>query len=358
MKTNGYPEIEEVIDPEQLALLSEPLGTLASHRPVDVVVTSATFLHQGVHRLELDGASCRSVVVKRLRAKRAQLERRVTGRWLPAAGMDGFGPPRRATIGEADGRHVWHVYDDLGAQGLDRPEVDRASLEAAMDRLATLHASFAGHAVLPEPRFAAGDLGAYFYTNSVRDAARCAALLCPPAVDMSAEDEAVRDAVRAHLSQLLDDEPRRVRLLQEQAGPETLLHGDLTRANVFVLSGGEQPRVRLIDWDHVGVGPAGFDISTHVARYPAAQRAIVLERYAGAMADRGYPFHDDLDWELLVSTFEAGRLANQVIWVVLGILEGNGWTFRELAAWRDALGAVLGVPHQPVADPRVDMEPA
>lgn len=332
----------EVLGPEELALLSGPLSTLAGHRPADVKVLSATLLREGVHRLELEGATCRSVVVKRLRAKRAQLERRVTGRWLPTVGMDDVGPPRRATVGEPDGRHVWHVYDDLGRQGLDRPDVGPDCLEAAMDRLADLHASFAGHAMLPEPRFAAGDLGTYFYTNSVRDAARCVALLRPPTVSMSAQDESVRDAVEAHLSQLLDDEPRRVHLLREQAGPETLVHGDLTRANVFVLPGPEGPRVRLIDWDHVGVGPAGFDISTHVAYYAADQRRLVLERYTAAMANRGFPFPDDLDWDLLVATFEAGRLANQVIWVALGIQEGNGWTFRELAAWRDALAAVVG----------------
>ena len=91
----------------------------------------------------------------------------------------------------------------------------------------------------------------------------------------------------------------------------------------------------------MGVGPAGFDISTHVAYYPPAQRRFVLERYTQAMADRGFPFADDLDWDLLVATFEAGRLANQIIWVARGILEGNGWTFRELAAWRDALAAVV-----------------
>ena len=341
MSTDVEPNGVEVLRADQLALLSGPLGTLAADGVSDVVVTSATCLREGVHRLRLVGATRSSVVVKRLRAKRAQLERRVTGRWLPAVGMGALGPPRLATIGEADGRHVWHVYDDLGLRGLDRDDVDSSCLEAAMDALAELHASFAGHGMLPEPRFAAGDLGAYFYANSVRDAARGVDLLRRSAVQVSAEDASVRDAVQAHLSDLLRDEPRRLRLLQEQSGPETLVHGDLTRANVFVLPGPERLHVRLIDWDHVGVGPAGFDISTHVAYYPPAQRRFVLERYTQAMADRGFPFADDLDWDLLVATFEAGRLANQIIWVARGILEGNGWTFRELAAWRDALAAVV-----------------
>jgi thiamine kinase-like enzyme len=203
--------------------------------------------------------------------------------------------------------------------------------------------------MLAEPRFAAGDLGAYFYVHSVRDAVRCLEGLRPPSVRMAAEGQAVRDALLAHLSQLLDDEPRRVHLLQEQSGPETLLHGDLTRANVFVLPESHQPRVRLIDWDHVGVGPAGFDISTHVAHYPSARRQRVLERYALAMAERGHPFPDDVDWGLMVDTFEAGRLANQVIWIALGIVEGNEWGFRDLATWADALAAAVTGEHDGVA---------
>ena len=324
--------------PEQLALLSGPLGTLASRQPSEVRVVSATFLRRGVHRLQLEGATCASVVVKRLPAKASQLERSVTDRWLPSVEMNGFGPPRRAAAGEGDGRYVWHVYDDLGPHGLDQGDVDPGRLGAAMNRLADLHASFARHPMLVEARFAAGDLGTHFYRNSVRDAARCVALLRPPAVQPSAEQCRVRDEVAELLSHLTEDEPDRVRLLTELAGPTTLVHGDLTRANVFVLP--EPGGCRLIDWDHAGVGPCGFDISTHVAYYAPAQRRLVLNLYTQAMADRGFPFADDLDWDLLVRTFEAGRLANQIIWIALGILEGNAWGFRELADWRDALEAV------------------
>lgn len=341
MTTDMEQRAPAVLTSEQLALLAEPLRTVAAPRTSGVRVMAATLLRTGVYQLRLEGADTASVVVKRLGATRAEVEWRLTERWLPAVGMDGLGPPRRATVGEADGRHVWHVYDDLGACGLDRDDVDPSRLEAAMEALADLHAAFAGHAMLPEPRFASGDLGAHFYAHSVRDAARCLDALRPPAVELSAQDASVRDAVRAQLSCLLRDEPSRIRLLQEQAGPETLVHGDLTRANVFVLPGSTRPQVRLIDWDHMGVGPATFDISTHVAHYPPDQRRLVLDRYTTAMADRGFPFADDLDWELLVRTFEAGRLANQIIWIALAILEGSPWGFRRLADWRDALAAVV-----------------
>lgn len=239
------------------------------------------------------------------------------------------------------GRHVWHVYEDLGRHGLDREDVDVGCPEWAMDRLAELHASFVGHPILAEARFAAGDFGAYFYVNSIRDAARCVALLRPPAVRLSADEQGVVEKVQNLLSGLIRDEARRVRLVQEKAGPETLLHGDLTRANVFVLPESDGCRFRLIDWDHVGVGPAAFDLSTHVAYYPPAQRRRLLDRYTHAMADRGLPFPDDIDWDLLVATFEAGRLANQIIWIALSVLEGSGWGLRQLADWSDALAAVV-----------------
>ena len=325
--------------PEEFMPLSGALEAMSVDHPSEVRVLSATLLGEGVHRLVLHGATCASLVVKRLRAERAQLEHRVTDRWLPAVGLHGLGPPRRATIGEAEGEFVWHVYDDIGPWGLDRQDVDLTSVALAMDRLADLHALFAGHPLLAETRFAAGDLGTYFYVNSVRDAARCVGLLRPTQVRMSAQDERVRNDVLALLSELIDDE-RRVHLLLAQAGPETLVHGDLTRANVFVLPG--EPQVCLIDWDHVGVAPAAFDISTHLAHYPLDQRGLVLERYLGAMEERGLPYPHDVDWDLLVGTFEAGRLANQLIWMALGIIEGNGWTFRELAAWSGDLAAAVG----------------
>ncbi len=112
----------------------------------------------------------------------------------------------------------------------------------------------------------------------------------PPHLRPSDEESAVRDAVLARLQVLLDDEPARVELIEQLAGPETLVHGDLTRENVFVLDDGSRQAVRLIDWDHVGVAPAGFDLSTHLAYYPPALRKVVLDAYTAAMADRGFPF--------------------------------------------------------------------
>ena len=323
----------------QLELLTGPLQRLSGNGRVGVA--DVTTIRRDVHRLTLDGASRASVVVKRMSGPHAQLERLVTGRWLPAVGLDGLGPPRLVAVGDPDGRHAWHVYDDLGPQGLDRRDVDLASLEAAMEKLAELHVAFSTNPVLPEPRFAAGDMGVWFYVKSVRDALHAVDLLRPPAVELSAEHEGIRDRVLDLLTQLVDDEPERVRMLEQRAGPETLVHGDLTRANVFVLAEQGRHRVCLIDWDHCGVAPAAFDISTQLAYHPEPVRRLVLDAYTAAMAERGCPFPDDLDWRRLVSTFEAGRLANQVIWVATGIREGNGWTCEDLAIWRDELAAAV-----------------
>jgi hypothetical protein len=322
------------------ALLAGVLACVADDQKHQVRVVGTTELCRGVYRLEVAGAVRPSIVVKRLAGRQAQLEQRLTDRWLPDAGLDGLGPPRLAAVPDADGHHVWHVYDDLAGWGLDRPDPEAATLVRAMTRLADLHATFATHALLPEARFTSGDLGAHFFSKSVRDAVRSIELLRPPAMHLSPDQERVRDGVLERLSLLLDDEPARVRMLEQDAGPETLLHGDLTRENLFVLPGPGPQQVRLIDWDHVGVGPAGFDVSTHLRYYAAEQRQLVLDSYTRAMAERGFPLHD-LDWELLVATFEAGRLANQVIWVALGILEGNGWNFEHLAQWELALADVV-----------------
>ena len=333
--------LPRTLEAADLDLLAEPLSRLTNGHRRPVEVATATVLREGVHRVELNHSDRASVIVKRLRSKRAQLERRLTDRWLPGAGLDGFGPPRLSTVAEPDGAFVWHVYDDLGAHGLDRPHVDAEVIAQAMGRLADLHARFAGHLLLPEVRFAAGDLGVYFYTRSVRDAAATVDRMRPPRLHPSPEEAAVRDGVLDRLHVLLDDEPARVRMLEEQAGPETVVHGDLTRENVFVLEDGGRHRVRLIDWDHVGVAPAAFDLSTHAAYYPPAERRLVIDCYRAAMAERGYPFPEDLDWDHLVGTFEAGRLANQLIWLSIGILEGNGQTFDRLRDWGRALAAAV-----------------
>jgi hypothetical protein len=77
------------------------------------------------------------------------------------------------------------------------------------------------------------------------------------------------------------------------AGPQTLVHGDLRRANIAFLESG---RVSLIDWEFAARGPAAADIAWHSMlhfwAYPVDQRAPevreaeLLEFYLDALARR------------------------------------------------------------------------
>ena len=77
------------------------------------------------------------------------------------------------------------------------------------------------------------------------------------------------------------------------AGPQTLVHGDLRRANIAFLEDG---RVSLIDWEFAARGPAATDIAWHSmlhfwaypvdARAPEEREAELLGFYLDALARR------------------------------------------------------------------------
>lgn len=70
--------------------------------------------------------------------------------------------------------------------------------------------------------------------------------------------------------------------------PGTLVHGDLTPRNAGLDPYGA---LALIDWEHVGVGPVGFDLGTFVSLYRAfggngeLDEPALLETYAQAVSD-------------------------------------------------------------------------
>ncbi|MDR7383912.1 phosphotransferase family protein [Promicromonospora iranensis] len=70
--------------------------------------------------------------------------------------------------------------------------------------------------------------------------------------------------------------------------PTTLVHGDLTPRNAGVDRRGA---LALIDWEHVGVGPVGFDLGTFVSLYRAfgghgeLDEPAVLEAYGRAVSE-------------------------------------------------------------------------
>lgn len=69
--------------------------------------------------------------------------------------------------------------------------------------------------------------------------------------------------------------------------PATLVHGDLTPRNAGLDPYGA---LALIDWEHVGVGPVGFDLGTFVSLYRGfgghgeLDEPALLEAYAGAVS--------------------------------------------------------------------------
>src|SRR3989454_10556112 len=133
-----------------------------------------------------------------------------------------------------------------------------------------------GHALLPECRHFCGDLGAPFFAANVRDAIGVLEGLVPPRVKPTPEQRALRSRLLVRLYRLRDELPGRVQRLVTLGGPETLLHGDLWTTNTFVATTGDGLVARLIDWDHAAVGPASYDLSTFLYRFPRRERPWIL----------------------------------------------------------------------------------
>jgi hypothetical protein len=297
-----------------------------------------------VYRLSFSvGGRPRSVVVKRLKPAIAQRNELVVNRWLPAIGLDGAGPPLLGKAASRDGSRVWHVYEDLGQGELDPNEADLVRAQAAVDLVARIHTKFAGHPLLGEVRLHGGDLGIHFYETNVRDAIAALQAWKPQPAQ-----SAVRDRMMARLSTMGDELPRLARAMAQLSGPETLVHGDLWPINIFVLPTGEGPRARLIDWDHAAVGPASYDLSTLLLRYPRPQRGLVLDLYGRAVAREGWRLPPARDLNELFETHEYARFANRVIWPAAALAtEGAAWGFEELTEierWFEECRPVLDAP--------------
>jgi len=196
---------------------------------------------------------------------------------------------------------------------------------------------------LPDVRRYSGGLGMEYFTTNVRDAitgleaVRAAGLAAPP------EHEGLVERLLQRLRALWADAARRTRVFEQAGGPDTLLHGDLWTINVFVTGTAERPRVRLVDWDRVGVGPFSYDLSTFLFRFPAAKRPAILEAYRDAVAPTGGRLPAPPQLELLFDTAERARYANRVIWPAVALLQERAlWGFPELAEverWFQALDA-------------------
>ena len=293
-------------------------------------------LKKEVYRLHLGR---QSLVLKRLKPATAQTDRLVVERWLPALGFGDRCPRLLGSAALRDGRWIWHLHEDLGEETL---AVDRQPkhLAAAVDFIAELHTRSEGHPLLPEVRWRARDQGAHFFTANLHDAITTLEALTTTPRGAPPTFTGARERLLGQLERLCEDAPRRVRAMQE-AGPETLLHGDLWPQNVFVCAADGVPRARLIDWDHVGVGLFSFDLSTFLYRSPAEERLWLLDRYRAAAERAGRRLPGTEELNLLFHTAESARFAHSILFDAMAVLnDGAGWAIERLmdyARWLETL---------------------
>lgn len=308
-------------------------------------LTSHSKLGDGVYRVQVGvNGAVQSVVVKCLDPDIAERNRLVAERWLPAIGLAECGPPLRAAAAERSGRCIWHIYEDLGDWGLASCNPDRARVKAVVETIARMHARFTEHPLLGECRLWGCDFGPQFFAASVRDAIRSMEALLPPKVRLTSDLSALRDRLLRKLYGLQEEEGIRTGLIRELGGRETLLHGDLWPKNTMAIPTGEGLQVRLIDWDHAGVGPVGYDLSTFLLRFAPADREEILDLYRQAPETPPWRISSILDLNLLFETAEQARLANSVIWPALAAWETQAeWAFERLAAIDEWFGAQVPV---------------
>ncbi|HEX2404031.1 MAG TPA: hypothetical protein VHM29_04955, partial [Acidimicrobiia bacterium] len=103
--------------------------------PISTIDTQT--IKKGVHRLTIQvGEVTRSVIIKRLAPEVAYRNQVLVTRWLPAVGLEESGPILLGYLGEADGKRVWHIYEDLGEMSLDSFPVEPALVEESVRLIA------------------------------------------------------------------------------------------------------------------------------------------------------------------------------------------------------------------------------
>src|SRR5256886_2602824 len=171
-----------------------------------------------------------------------------------------------------------------------------------------------------------------YFTANVRDAIAALEALAASGVDPPADHAQVAHRLLERLHGLSADASRRACVFEEAAGPDTLLHGDLWPINAVVAAGVTPSRVRLVDWDRLGVGPFSYDLSTFLFRFPPDQRPGIVEQYRRAMERAGGRLAPTQQLHLLFDTAERSRYANRIIWPALALLQDRAaWGFPELA---------------------------
>ena len=342
----GPPGLRELGSAELGIALAQALG---NQEPVRLAGWERIKPHVFRLRFEL-GTGARSLVVKRLAPEHARRNELATQRWLPALRLGDITPGLLGVAAARDGSWVWHVYEDLGGWELGAADPDPERVGAAVRQIARVHSRFASHPVLAECRLHGITYGASFLAASVRDAIHALERLGPARLALSCAQAGLRERLLERLRRLRAEEPMRVRALAEWGGPETFLHGDLWTTNTFVepVAGGH--RVRFVDWDRAGVGPASYDLSAFLLRFEPRHRPWILSHYRQALAEDGCRLPGARVLNLLFDTAERARYANCAIWPAIALLRDRAaWGFDSLAAvetWFATLAPVL--PEEPV----------
>jgi Ser/Thr protein kinase RdoA (MazF antagonist) len=284
-------------------------------------------LKSHVHRLHFEnGDGIVAVVVKRLGARRARAVELALGRWLPEVGLGWACPRLRGVHDDGAAGRVWHVYEDVAGVPVDRRDPEPAQLEPLVELLADLHCRFAGHPLLAECLAQGEELGTGFFTSHV---ARCIEALAR--IPASVAERDVRERLLDRVERLHREREHRLAVRAACAGPDTLLHGDLWTSNTLLVdtAGGLQPR--LIDWDHVGVGPITYDLSTFLYRFAAHDRPSILSAYRAAAERRGWFLPTDAELNLLFETAECARYACCLAAPARAAARGERWGLEQLA---------------------------
>jgi aminoglycoside/choline kinase family phosphotransferase len=232
----------------------------------------------------------------------------------------------RGVVPDRNGRSVWQVYEDLGGYGLDQCDADHQRVGAMVELIAELHARFAGHVLLDECRLFGDDLGISFFNSHVTRSLHVLKSL-DPTLQWQAE---LRDRLLERVQRLHRERDERAELFRTHGGPYTLLHGDLWTTNTLITENADACRARLIDWDHAGAGPVGYDMSTFLYRFAADDRPWILELYRQALARYGWELPPVRELNRVYETAEYARYACCLA-EAASAASRHAWGFDQLA---------------------------
>jgi aminoglycoside phosphotransferase (APT) family kinase protein len=244
-----------------------------------------------VHMAERDGASRSSWIVKipgigarsLLDSRDERLDDREVAFFrsvLPARLPAGVSAPSDATVLDADDRD-WIVMRDI-AHVLQRPWTPDAATRAAA-RIALLHAPIAVDPdLLASPWLEREGHAAYTHHVPSGHVNLDALAVDPRLADLFTPKQILALHHCLDAAEALNAKATRL--------PQTLVHGDFHTRNAGMDAEGT---LVLIDWEHAGVGPAGFDLGTFVAVYQAfgglgaLDEQALLKTYGRALAEVG-----------------------------------------------------------------------